>query len=320
MKNIYMLMLCLITFVGSTQAQTERVEFKAPGTYPEGVAYHKGMDVFFVSSARKAVIGKVTPAGNYTIVLNDTSLKSTFGMKIDEARNLLWFCAGDPNYSMYRDSSTWRKMTRLIALDCSTGKKVKDIDLSNLFNGYHFPNDITLDDKGNIYMTDSYSPVIYKVDVNGASSVFAKSDWFSSVGVGLNGIAWHPAGYLLVANNGSGAIFKVDMNAPTRVGKVKLSQFFPGADGLLLDDANNLLLVQNKGVNKVFRLTSRDNWQNASVTAATESKAMFAYPSTITKRKDVLWVMNARLSDLADSNVVIAQKFSLQRADLKPVK
>jgi hypothetical protein len=113
---------------------------------------------------------------------------------------------------------------------------------------------------------------------------------------------------------------KVDVAEPTRVVRVKVPQFFPGADGLLLDGNNNLLLIQNKGVNRVFKLTSTDNWQNASLSAATESKAMFAYPSTMTKRKSDVWVVNARLSDLADSNKVLATKFSLQKAELKTIK
>lgn len=312
-----------VIFFGSLsagQSQTPRIEFEAPGIYPEGVVYDTKSDVFYISSVRTGTVGKVDRSGLYTVIHADSSLKSTFGMKISPDQRRLWICAGDPNYSLYRDSATYKKMIRLIGIDLNNGNKVADIDLSSLYSGKHFANDITLDDKGNVYVTDSYSPVIYKIDTAGKATVFSQSDLFASAGVGLNGIAWHPADFLLVVNNGSGCLLKVDIKQPSRVSKTKINQFFPGADGILLDAQNNLLLVQNKGVNKVFKLTSTDNWQTATVTAATQSKDMFSFPSTITKAGNEWWVMNAKLHELSDSLNVLSTKFSLQQAILVPLK
>ncbi|RYG33838.1 MAG: hypothetical protein EOO01_32830 [Chitinophagaceae bacterium] len=71
-------------------------------------------------------------------------------MKLSIDQKKLWVCAGDPNYSKYRDSSTFRKMIRLIGIDLKNNKKFADIDLSTLYPGKHFANDLTLDDQGNI--------------------------------------------------------------------------------------------------------------------------------------------------------------------------
>ncbi len=316
-KTLLLLSVCASLTAG---AQSPKIEFTTQYNYPEGVAYDATGDVFYVSSARTGSIGKVTPAGVYSPVYVDSTLKSSFGMKVDATGKKLWVCVGDPTYSMYRDSATYRKMCRLIAIDIASGRKVNDIDLSSVFSGQHFPNDLTLDAKGNIYITDSYSPVIYKVDASGEASLFAQSAWFGSPGIGLNGIAWHPSGFLLVANNGSGQLLKVDVSDPRRVAKVMTKQFFPGADGLILDDQQNLILAQNKGTNKIFKLSSTDNWQMATVVGATQARDMFNFPSTIAMRKNEAWVMNSKMADLSDSTTVISDRFALQQAIFVPVK
>ena len=118
-------------------------------------------------------------------------------MKIDTKSGILWVCTGDPNYSVYKTPQTFKKQIRLIGLDLKTGKKLSDIDLSGLYPGNHFANDITLDDAGNKYITDSYSPVIYRIDSAGNASVFVENDLFKGMGIGLNGIAWSKAGICL---------------------------------------------------------------------------------------------------------------------------
>jgi sugar lactone lactonase YvrE len=312
--------LLLVFFMLKAGGQTARVEFEAPAMYPEGVAFDAASGNYYVSSVRTSTIGKVDKQGKYSVVYADTALKSSFGMKIDPIRKRLWFCAGDPSYSQYRDSATWKKMIRLVGLDLQSGEKVADIDLSALYSGPHFANDLALDDKGNIYITDSYSPVIYKVDADGKASVFSQSNWFAAVGTGLNGIVYHPSGYLLVAHNANGQLLKVDIREPQRIGKVKINQFFPGADGLLLDDNKELVLIQNKGVNKIFRLVSADNWVTAKVTAATQAKDRFDFPSTATFNNKQVWVMNAKLHELSDSTKTFSRKFSIQQAVFVPVK
>lgn len=293
-------------------AQTARINFKAPLFYPEGTAYHKGGNAFFVSSVTTATIGKVDAQGMYNEFYSNPSLKSSYGMKVDEKRKKLWVCTGDANYSKYADSATHKKMIKLIGLDLSTGAKTDEVDLSNLVQGKHFANDLTLDDKGNIYITDSYSPVIYKVDAQMKASVLTRSDLFKSEDVGLNGIVWHPDGYLIVAHNSNGQLFKIDLAQPDRVSKIQIKTFFPGADGLLWDAGGNLVLVQNKGVHKVFQLMSGDNWQTAEIKAYTLMTDRFHQPTTATMKDGKVYVLNSKMNELTDPTAPPSKEFSLQ--------
>lgn len=310
MKTIYTL-IALFTSV-SLFAQ-DKIEFEAGFVYPEGVAYNPKSKTFYISSVRTGQIGSVDAGGNYKVFFADSTLKSTFGMKVDSKRNRLWVCAGDPTYSKFSDSSTYKKMSKLISIDLASGKIAASIDLSSLYKGKHFPNDLALDDKGNIYITDSFSPVIYKVDVKGKASVFAENELFKSKDVGLNGIVWHPSGYLLTVNNSDGFIIKIDAKNPANVTRVKAKQFFPGADGLLLDKQSNLILIQGKGVNKVFTLSSKDQFASAEVISTTGGER-FQNPTTAAFMNDQVYVLNAKLNELQDSTRNPSTKFSIQLA------
>lgn len=309
-----------ILFSLLSQAQTPRINFTAPMLYPEGVAYNSSNQLFYVSSVKTGTIGTVDRMGHYKEWYKDDALKSSFGLKIDQKRNWLWACTGDPNYSMFSDSDTYKKMIRLVAIDLASGKKVKDINLSDIFPGKHFANDMTMDPENNIYVTDSYAPVIYKIDADGRGSVFAKSDLFKSTDVGLNGIVYHPSGYLITVHNSDGILYRINVKAPTQITAVRTMQFFPGGDGLMLNASNELILVQNKGIDKAFKLVSTDNWLSAEIIAATGGTDRFQYPTTIATADGKLYLLNAKLDELQDATKQPSKEFSLQLAEFKSVK
>lgn len=317
MKKYLTVMLLLTGCIRITPST--RIEFEAPDVYPEGVAYDKASDVFYVSSMRTGTIGKVTRQGQYSALHTDSTLKSAYGLKVHPDGKRIFACVGDANYSKYTSADTRRKMARLISIDLATGKRLSDVDVSGLVPGNHFPNDITFDDKGNIYMTDSFAHAVYKITPEGKATVFAKDKQFETAGIGINGIVCHPGGFLLVDNSNTGRIYKIDLNDPKNVQKVMIDQYFLGADGLVLNDNTTLTVVVNGGNDKIFRLTTEDNWKSAKLAATTLAADRFTYPATAAMSGNDIWVMNAKTNELADSNAVPAKKFALQLAKLKPV-
>lgn len=316
-------LLISILFVGCAAAlpdqPTTRIEFDSPEMYPEGIAYDSNSDVYYVSSARLGSIGKVTPQGAYTSLISDPSFKSSYGLKIHPDGKRLFACISDANYSKYTSPDTRKKMARLIGIDLATGRKTDDIDLSRLVPGEHFANDLAFDAQQNAYVTDSFANVIYKITPGGQASVFSDHPLFKTKGIGLNGIVYHPAGYLLTVSSGTGTIYKVDLSNPKNVTKVMTEQFFVNGDGLLLNSADKLVVVQNGGSDKIYELTSQDNWASAKLTASTLLADRFTYPATATKAQDKVWVMNAKFSELTDSTGVPSRKFAIQHARLMPL-
>lgn len=298
---------------------SQRLSFTAADSYPEGVAYDSLNNQYFVSSARLGQIGRVSSDGTYSVFFNENGIKSSYGMKVHPDNKRLYVCIGDANYSKYTSADTRAKMARLLILDKSTGKKLDDIDLSKLIASKHFINDLTFDDKGNAYVTDSFAHAIYKVSTDGESSVFSRSEQFVTEGIGINGIVFHPNGYLLVDNSATGSIYKVPVGHPSHVSRVKTDQFFMGADGLLLTKDSKLTVVVNGGNDKIFQLKSDDNWNSAYLSGTTLAADRFTYPATATFNKDEIWVMNSRFNELLDSNSVPAIRFAIQKAVIKPI-
>ncbi|MDB5191586.1 MAG: SMP-30/Gluconolaconase/LRE-like region-containing protein [Segetibacter sp.] len=320
MKRIKYLLIGILFITGCIGVgPTTRINFTAPDTYPEGIAYDKAANVYYVSSARTGAIGKVTPEGIYTVLHSDTALKSTYGMKLHPDGKRLFVCVSDANYSKYTAPDTRYKMARLISIDVTTGKRLADINLAPLYEGNRFANDLVFDDKGNIYLTESYSNAIIKVDANNNPSVFSKSPLFETGGIGLNGIVYHPSGFLLVNSTGKGALYKVDINNPQNVQQVKLPMFFIGADGMLLNDQNHLTLLVNGGNDKIFRLETTDNWASGRMAATTLIADRFTYPATATFNGSDIWVMNAKFHELNDTTAIPSKVFAIQKVVLKPI-
>ncbi|RZK26452.1 MAG: gluconolaconase [Flavobacterium sp.] len=319
-KYIAIAALGLVALAAAKPEPTPRIEFDALESYPEGIVFDKASNFYYVSSARLGNIGKVSPKGDYTILHSDSTLKSTYGLKVHPDGKRLFACVSDANYSKYTNPLTRMKMARLISIDITSGKKLSDVDLSTLVSGKHFANDLTFDQQGNTYVTDSFAGAIYKITPDGKATVFSKHELFRTEGVGVNGIVYHADGFLIVDNSAKGQLFKIDLKDPMNVQRIKIDQFFVGADGLVLNDKNKLTMVVNGGIDKIYQLMTTDNWVSAKVAASTSTEDRFTYPSTATLNGSQIWVMNAQFNQLLDSNSVPVKKFAIQQVSFKPAK
>src|SRR5262245_26533997 len=78
------ILLCVTLHIKTSLAQTNKITFRDPDIYPEGIAFDKKKNVAYVSSVKTGTIGAVDENGKYTEIYTDKGLKSTFGMKVDE--------------------------------------------------------------------------------------------------------------------------------------------------------------------------------------------------------------------------------------------
>ena len=115
---------------------------------------------------RHGTVGIVKADGTYKAFAKDPLLISTVGMSADPDRNRLLVCVSDPGVSEKTSPKTQKKLARLVSFDLKTGKRQKSVDLDKLApaGGEHFCNDLAIDGDGNAYVTDSFSPIIYRVD------------------------------------------------------------------------------------------------------------------------------------------------------------
>jgi streptogramin lyase len=186
---------------------------------------------------------------------------------------------------MDKDPKT-KGTSHLRIYNLTTGIIEKDIDLSSLAPkaSAYFANDLTVDNEGNIYISDWYANLIYKVDTQGKASIF----WENTSGImaGPNGLDFHPDGYLLVSLikvNDKGiynkhGLIKIPLNNPKSATVVKITspQFF-GFDGMVIDTKGNVTGITNNqtsaGGNMLIELTSTNAWKSAQVTQAKAIKS-----------------------------------------------
>ncbi|MDF7809831.1 hypothetical protein [Hymenobacter sp. YC55] len=261
-----------------------RIRVAQAGVSPEGVQYDELNRRFLVSSRTRGRIGAVKDDSTYTVFADDPRLVSTIGLNLDLTRNRLLAAVSDNGANTTRSTpATLRRLAGLAIFNSNNGNLTRYVDLGALRpNQNHFANDITVDLEGNAYITDSASPIIYKVDPQGNATVFLEDPQLSGgTGFGLNGIVFHPAGFLLVAKSNDGTLFKVPLNNPGGFTRVTSNQNLVGADGLLLLAPQTLLVVSGSQTS-VFRLVSNDNWASSynSGTFATGPVS----PTTITRR------------------------------------
>ncbi|TGE25943.1 hypothetical protein E5K00_12350 [Hymenobacter aquaticus] len=252
--------------------------------HPEGIQYDAATQRFLVSSRTKGQIGAVTDDSVYTKFADDPRLVSTIGMNLDFGRQRLLVAVSDNGANVARTKpETQRKLAALAVFNATNGSLLNYVDLGGLRPDLpHFANDIAVDGQGNAYITDSLSPIIYKVDTQGKASVFLENAQFSAGTMfGLNGIVYHPDGYLIVAKANDGSLFKIPLSDPAAFTKVTNAQSLTGADGLLLLDPQTLLVVSG-GQSTVFRMSSTDAWVTTTRTGSFATGP--SSPTTITGR------------------------------------
>jgi len=125
---------------------------------------------------------------------------------------------------------------------------------------FNAPNDVIIRGDGNIYFTDpNYSSepntqddeAVYRVDPQGGVTRVAHD--FDKP----NGIALSPEGATLyVVDNGAGKLLSAPVDAAGVVGAFTVLADTPGGDGMAVDDAGNLYVTDNAGVD-VFDRTGK---------------------------------------------------------------
>lgn len=245
---------------------------------PEGIEFDKTDNTFLLSSLNAGPIIKVNLDGTYKPFTSGEQFPlSTAGLEIDYNRNRLLIAGFNGTELMDNDPKT-KGAAFLRIYNMKSGIIEKDINLSGLLPDApaYFANDIAVDDKGNVYVTDWYARVVYKVDADGNPSVF----WRNETGIesGPNGIDFHSDGYLLVSlltvneiglydNYG---LVKIPVSYAKSAHVIKFeNEGFTGFDGMVLKTNGNVIGVTNNGTtpggNTLIELSSNNNWKSAKV-------------------------------------------------------
>jgi len=110
-------------------------------------------------------------------------------------------------------------------------------------------NALTFDAAGNVYVSDSFQGTIWRTGpAGGVMTAWARDHKLTTTGVppfGANGLAFNRAGTtLFVANTGDDSIVQIQASNTSNV--TVFTNSINGADGLIIDDEDNLWVAANQ--------------------------------------------------------------------------
>ncbi|HXI55446.1 MAG TPA: hypothetical protein VNO55_05275 [Polyangia bacterium] len=268
--------------------------------FPETIEYDARRGKFLLGSFREGAIYQVNADGTTSVVVSDPRLCSVLGIAVDPGRQRVWAVNADLGASTKPSAAGPKKLATVGVYDLVTGTPLGYFDLAPLLAGPHLLNGIALDGAGNAYVSDSFSPALYRIDTDGHARVFLRSDRFTGKGVNLNGVVVHPDGYLLVIKKSDGVLFKVPLAHPEQFSAVQIGQPLVGGDGLLLAGAQSMVVVANKtpdtASNAAFVLSSTDGWQSARLVG--QQPLGDVYPTTAVLRDGRIYAVSSKLNQL----------------------
>jgi sugar lactone lactonase YvrE len=310
MKNTILITALSILFVAcdsEKKSGTASASFQSKytitdiGLYPEGIDYDSKNERFLFSSLYKGAVYVLNAKGEATVFATSSKLVLPTGIYTDEVRNRLIVANADLGISQKSTPTSAGSIATVSIFNLTSGELIKEIDLKNFTpNAGSCLNDIAVDAKGNIYITDSFSPNIYKIDDNYIASLFVTNTIFQPAPnqFGLNGIVFHPDGYLLAVKTDDSKLFKISLSNPAIITTVT-GTTFSAPDGIELDKNNNLVVVENGlGLGKTYTFSSTNNWASASKISETNI-GKEEFPTTAALASDGnVYVVNSKLGKL----------------------
>jgi sugar lactone lactonase YvrE len=257
-----------------------RVAFTLPerDLLTEGIAYDPHSRAFFVGSVRHRTIFRVDRRGRVTeFVRPGTDLPwAPLGMRVDPARGVLWVAAAAVPQSLGFDPADSLK-SGLFRFDLSTGARSGRYPVPD-DGGPHALGDVTVTRTGDVYATDSRSPVIYRVRAAGDSlERFVSSPLLLSG----QGLALDAAERVLYVADYARGILRVDLvTREVRLLDAPGDAVALGIDGLYFD-RGHLVGIQNGVVpHRVVRLRlSGAGDRIAAIEALERARPEYAEPT-----------------------------------------
>ena len=224
---------------------------------PESVVYAPKQNVLFVSNIdgkpdqkdQSGFISKVSPSNGSIVELDwITGLNAPKGMAIYDNNSSSRLYVSD--------------ITDLVEIDIGSGKIIKRFNAP----GSTFLNDVALDDQGNIYVSDTVTNTIYKLDANAKdSNSTSLQAWLQSTQLkGPNGLHLDNAkNRLIVASLGDmskpgAGIEVVDLKNKTisSLGKEGTTSPFGGLDGIESDATKTRYYVTDNPAGKIYTVNA----------------------------------------------------------------
>jgi len=280
----------------TVEAATQKVEsIPVPGTkaFPESITSTSDGALFVGRLGDGGIVRIKSRAAESTVFVQPgaSGSRSISGVFADEASSTLWACSNDLSAlgGSAAGSDTW---SALKSFDLNTGDAKHSFSLPG---SHAFCNDITVDGKGSVYVTDSANPTILKLSAGATTfDVFVQDSAFSapqSGGAGLDGIAFGSDGNLYVTTYTAGELLRVEVKdgRAGRVTQLSGNHHLQFPDALRALGNNSFLVIEGSG--RLDRVVIRGD-----AFAVTPMHDGFVTPTSVVRIATTAWVSEGQLA------------------------
>jgi sugar lactone lactonase YvrE len=253
-----------------------------PAGNPEGVAFDKRSEAFFVSiTADGAIYRGTLDSDTVSPFIAGAAGRAAVGLEVRRGK---LYVAGGPSGS-------------ITVYDIATRQRVAEFQTGS--GG--FLNDLVVTRRGDVFVTDSFRPTLWHVTAaqvragSGTPQALDVSEAipFEADEFNLNGIVAKDSRRLVVVDTNSGALFRIDLSddgsSVREIDEIE-GVTVPGGDGLLLD-RGRLVVVQGDPAQLSF-VVLRDGARSATL-ERTQTSDLLRGPSTVDRADDLYLVVNA---------------------------
>jgi hypothetical protein len=277
-------------------AETRSIELPGLRAFPESLTSTADGTLFIGRLGDGGIVRANSRGGEVVVFVppGASESRSILGVFADERANTLWACSNDLS-ALGGPSSSGDSRSALKGFDLRTGASKRSVPLPG---AHAFCNDIAVDARGAIYVTDSAGPNILRFTAAASTfEVFASSPQFSPPegGTGLDGIAFGHDGNLYVTTYTAGGLFRVNVKEGRAEGVTKLHGSSPltRPDALRMLGANSFLLIEGSGTLDRVSITG-------DAFAAAPIRAGFREPTSVTRVESTAWVSEGQLAFFFD--------------------
>ena len=272
---------------------------------PDSIPYPNGITVtsdgsVIVGSVTTGAVAKVNPQNSETqlLVAPQTAIIASTSLRADEAREVLWACSPDV---FPTNNTSSRKPSTLVKLDLNDGTVIKTVKLPQ--NG--FCNDLAIDDRGGVLVTDSLNPqILYLPPNNSKFEVWAQDERFGvTEGFGLAGIAIATDGTVYVGMFANGQLYRI---RDRKVEKLKLARNLNNPDGIAIAPDGSLIVCEGNYQSRNGRLL-RINLSDSDSSNIEVLAEGLDSPVNLSLDNKTAWVTEGRLRGLLSPELNLPQ-------------
>ncbi|AIF49291.1 SMP-30/gluconolactonase/LRE family protein [Dyella japonica] len=212
--------------------------------YPESIAV--GPDgSFYVGSWRQGAVARIRPGADQPDVLvtpGANGLSNGQGVLVDARRGLLWICSGTFGFT-----TVPTQPSALKSYDLATGAPRASYALPD--KGYC--NDLAQDEQGNLYVTDSFQPRVFRWrDGDAALEIWKQDPAFAAgpEGFKLNGIAIDGKHVYVSTVTAASYLLRIDMKSDGSAGdvaRIDMPRTLKNADAIRSAGPDRLVIFES---------------------------------------------------------------------------